>query len=188
MKKIVLLAATSIFSLAIMAQTESKPATTKVARSLSAKTVKSETPPVKTEVKTATTEVPQQATTVQVPSTQPATTQPSPDDVIKVNSLKHDFGKIPQGKPVVYSFEIKNTSDKPVVVENTYASCGCTTPDKIVEPIAPGATTKLKVQYSAAGVGPFTKDVHIKLAGITQEKIVQITGEVLAPEPVKSNN
>jgi hypothetical protein len=187
MKKIALLAATCIFSLAVMAQTESKPATTKVAHSLSAKTVKSETPPVKTELKTPTA-TPQQATTVNATTTQPTTTQPSPDDVIKVNSLKHDFGKIPQGKPVVYSFEIKNTSDKPVVVENTYASCGCTTPDKITEPIAPGATTKLKVQYSAAGVGAFTKDVHIKLAGITQEKIVQITGEVLAPEPVKPNN
>lgn len=108
---------------------------------------------------------------------------PSPDEVIKVNTVKHDFGKIKQGVPVTYSFEIRNTSNKPIVVENSYASCGCTTPEKIVEPIAPGATAKLKVQYNAASPGPFTKDVHIKLAGIAQEKIVHITGEVVAATP-----
>jgi maltose-binding protein MalE len=183
MKKIALFATASIFSIAVMAQTESKlPTATKSSKSLSTKP-KTETVPLKTET------VPVKPESVQgIQPAQTTQTQPSPDDVIKVNAVKHDFGKIPQGKPVTYSFTIKNTSDKPIVVENTYASCGCTTPDKIVEPIAPGATVPLKVQYSAAGVGPFTKDVHIKLAGITQEKVVQITGEVLAPEPVKPNN
>ena len=105
--------------------------------------------------------------------------QTKAEDVIKVNTEKHDFGKVKQNVPPVYYFEIKNISDKPVVVENTWASCGCTTPDKITEPIAPGTTVKLKVQYSAAAVAPFTKDVYIKLAGIEQPKSVQITGEVL---------
>jgi hypothetical protein len=105
--------------------------------------------------------------------------QSKADSMIKMNVEKHDFGKIKQGTPVTYSFEIKNISDKPVIVENTWASCGCTTPDKITEPIAPGATTKLKVQYNAAAMAPFTKDVYIKLAGVEQPKSVQITGEVL---------
>ncbi len=102
------------------------------------------------------------------------------DDVVKFNTTKHDFGKIKQGTPVIYFFEIKNTSDKPIVVENASASCGCTIPEKPEKPINPGATGKLKVQYSAAAVGPFTKDVHIKLAGIDQPKTVQIVGEVVA--------
>lgn len=108
--------------------------------------------------------------------------QTKPEDLIKVNVESHDFGKVKQNVPVTYYFEIKNISDKPVVVENTYASCGCTTPEKIVEPIAPGATVKLKVDYNAAAVGPINKDVFIKLAGIDQAKSVKITGEVLTPE------
>jgi hypothetical protein len=36
------------------------------------------------------------------------------------------------------------------------------------------------VQYSAAALGPFKKDVYIKLAGIEQPKTVQIVGEVVA--------
>jgi hypothetical protein len=107
--------------------------------------------------------------------------QSTADSVIKI-APKYDFGKIKQGVPVEYSFEIKNISDKPIVVENSWATCGCTTPEKITEPIMPGATAKLKVQYNAAAVAPFTKDVYIKLAGIDQPKTVQITGEVLTPE------
>ncbi len=105
--------------------------------------------------------------------------QAKADDVIKVNVEKHDFGKLKQGVPVDYYFEIKNISNKPVVIQNSWASCGCTTPDKITEPIAPGATAKLKVQYNAAAVAPFTKDVYIQVAGIEKPKTVQITGEVL---------
>jgi hypothetical protein len=111
-----------------------------------------------------------------------AMSQTKPDDVIKLNVEKHDFGKLKQNVPVTYYFEIKNVSDKPVVVENSWASCGCTTPDKIEKPIMPGETAKLKVQYNAAAVAPFTKDVFIKLGGIDQPKTVQITGEVLTPE------
>lgn len=104
------------------------------------------------------------------------------DAVAKMNTEKYDFGKIKQGEPVTYSFEIKNISDKPLVVENSWASCGCTTPERIAEPIQPGATAKLKVQYNAAAVAPFTKDVNIKFAGIDEVKTVKITGEVLSTE------
>jgi len=110
------------------------------------------------------------------------TAQSKVDSLIKVNTETHDFGKVKQNEPPVYYFEIKNISDKPVVVENTWASCGCTTPDKITEPIAPGATAKLKVQYSAAALSTFSKDVYIKLAGVEQPKTVHIKGEVLAAD------
>ena len=110
------------------------------------------------------------------------TAQTKADDVIKVNTAKHDFGKIKQGVPVDFVFEVKNISDKPVVVESTNASCGCTTPEKPTEPIMPNETGKIKVQYNAAAVAPFTKDVYIKLVGIDQPKTVQITCEVLTVE------
>ena len=111
-----------------------------------------------------------------------AMAQAKVDDVIKITAEKHDFGKIVQGTPVNYSFEIKNISDKPVVIENSWASCGCTTPEKIVDPIMPGNTVQLKVQYNAANPAPFTKDVYIKLVNIEQPKTVQITGEVLTAD------
>jgi hypothetical protein len=105
--------------------------------------------------------------------------QQKADEVIKVNTEKHDFGKIKKDVPVTTFFEIKNTSDKTIVVENAWGSCGCTTPEIPKEPIAPNATAKLKVQYNAASIGGFTKDVFIKLAGVQEPKNIKITGEVL---------
>jgi hypothetical protein len=115
-----------------------------------------------------------------------ASAQQNADDVIKVNTEKYDFGKIKQNVPVEYYFEIKNVSDKPVVVENTWATCGCTTPEKITEPIMPGGTAKLKVQYNAASLGQFTKDAFVKLAGIDQPKTLKVAGEVLSSEAYES--
>jgi hypothetical protein len=106
--------------------------------------------------------------------------QTKADDVAKFNTERHDFGKIKQGVPVTFNFEIKNVSDKPLVVESASASCGCTVPEKPEKPINPGATGKIKVQFNAAAVAPFTKDIYIKFAGVDQPKTVQITGEVVA--------
>lgn len=103
------------------------------------------------------------------------------DDVMKVNTEKHDFGKIKQGVPVTTYLEVRNTSDKPLVIENAWGSCGCTTPEVPKEPIMPNTTTKVKVQYNAAALGQFTKDVFIKFAGIEEPKLIKITGEVLEP-------
>lgn len=101
------------------------------------------------------------------------------DDMIKVAAEKIDFGKIKQGVPVTSFFEVKNTSGKPVVIENAWGSCGCTTPEVPKAPIMPNASTKLKVQYNAAALGAFNKDVYIKLAGVDEPKVLKITGEVL---------
>jgi hypothetical protein len=108
-----------------------------------------------------------------------AMAQQKADEVMKVNVETYDFGKIKQGTPVTTYFTITNTSDKPITIENAWAGCGCTTPEFSKEPIAPGATSKLKVGYNAAAMGHFTKDVNVKIAGYQQQKIVKITGEVV---------
>jgi hypothetical protein len=100
-------------------------------------------------------------------------------DVIKVNTEKHDFGKIKQNVPVTTNFEITNISDKTIVIENAWAGCGCTTPEYPKEPIAPNTTVKLKVGFNAAALNHFDKDVSIKLSGINDVKVVKIVGDVL---------
>lgn len=100
------------------------------------------------------------------------------NEFLVANKEVHDFGKIPQGKPVTYSFEVKNTGTAPLVISNVQASCGCTTPEWDREkPIAPGATASIKVGYNAQAEGPFTKPVTITYNdGIT--KVINIKGEV----------
>lgn len=108
-----------------------------------------------------------------------AMAQQKVDEVVKVNSDKHDFGKIKQGVPVTTFFTITNTSNSPIVIESATAACGCTTPEYAKEPIPAGGATKLKVGYNAAAMGRFDKPVTIKLAGVAETKILMISGEVV---------
>ncbi len=104
------------------------------------------------------------------------------DDLIKMNTETHNFGKIKQNVPVTYNFEIKNISNSPVVVASATASCGCTVPEKPEQPIEPGKVGQLKVQFNAPTVGPINKDVYVTLAGVDGPKVLHLTGEVLTPE------
>ncbi len=104
------------------------------------------------------------------------------DDVLKLKETEHDFGKIPQGKPVYYEFEILNTGITPLKLDDVHASCGCTTPEWSREPIAPGATAKIRVGYNASAEAPFEKTITITY-NTNQSKVLKIKGIVWkAPE------
>ncbi|MFN8289948.1 MAG: DUF1573 domain-containing protein [Chitinophagaceae bacterium] len=98
-------------------------------------------------------------------------------DVLQVKETSHEFGLIPQGKPVYYNFDIVNTGTTPLKLDNVQASCGCTTPEWSHEAIAPGATAQIKVGYNAAAVGGFEKTITITYNS-TQSKQIIIKGTV----------
>jgi Protein of unknown function (DUF1573) len=100
------------------------------------------------------------------------------EDALALKQTEHDFGKIPQGKPVTYVFEVKNNSKDSLKITNVQASCGCTTPEwEQNKAIAPNASTKITVGYNAAAEGPFNKVVTITYNG-SQSKQIFIKGEV----------
>ncbi len=110
---------------------------------------------------------------------QPATESP---DVLKLKETEHDFGKIPQGKPVYYTFEIVNTGTQALKLDDVRASCGCTTPEWSHEPIASGAKAQIKVGFNAAGENYFEKFITITYNS-NQSKQLKIFGTVWkAPE------
>ncbi len=82
-------------------------------------------------------------------------------DVLSMKETAFDFGTIPQGKPVYHFFEVTNTGKTPMVISNVQTTCGCTTPEWSKEPVAPGATTKIRVGYNAASEGHFEKFITI---------------------------
>jgi len=98
-------------------------------------------------------------------------------EVLQIKEIEHDFGKIPQGKPVFYFFEIANTGTTPLKLDNVQASCGCTTPEWNREAIAAGASDKIKVGYNAAAEGNFEKYITITYNG-SQTKQIKIKGTV----------
>jgi hypothetical protein len=109
-------------------------------------------------------------------------------DPLMLKETEHDFGKIPQGKPVYYTFEVLNTGTTPLKLDDVHASCGCTTPEWSRDPIAPGASAKIKVGYNAAAEGYFDKAISISYNG-TESKILKIKGTVWkAPEGSAPSN
>lgn len=102
---------------------------------------------------------------------------PVAKEVLELKEIRYDFGKIPQGKPVTHIFEVVNTGKEPLQIENVQASCGCTTPEWTHDPIAPGATKKIRVGYNAAAKGPFEKVITI-FYDSGKTKLLYIKGEV----------
>jgi hypothetical protein len=112
-------------------------------------------------------------------NTNPATqnTTATKQSVLQLKETEHDFSKIPQGKPVYYDFEVVNTGTEPLKLDDVHASCGCTTPEWSPEPIAPGATAKIKVGYNAASDGYFEKFITITY-NTNQTEQLKIKGTV----------
>lgn len=94
----------------------------------------------------------------------------------------HDFGVIPQGRPVTYDFQLTNTGKDALKIDNVTASCGCTTPKWTAEPVLPGKSTTITVGYNAAGEGSFEKSVTIMYNG-SQAKTIFIKGQVAKALP-----
>lgn len=77
--------------------------------------------------------------------------------------LSHDFGTLPEGPKANYDFKFTNTGKEPLIIQNVTASCGCTSPSWPKQPILPGKTGVIKVEYSTERrVGPFTKQIFIQ--------------------------
>ncbi|MBR5102663.1 MAG: DUF1573 domain-containing protein [Muribaculaceae bacterium] len=98
---------------------------------------------------------------------------------IEFNERSHDFGTIKdKDGPVSYEFEFKNTGNKPLVIVDVLASCGCTRPEFPTKPIKPGKKGKIKVTYSPYGrpPGPFSKTVKVKSNAKESRVILLIQG------------
>ena len=81
--------------------------------------------------------------------------------MLQVQDPTHDFGDIPQGRPITYTFVLYNHNPDTLRLAHVEASCGCTTPHWTDAPIPPGDSSLLPVTYNAAGDGRFTKSITL---------------------------
>ncbi len=105
-----------------------------------------------------------------------------PTTTVEWTKKEHDFGDINKGEKQVTSFTFKNTGDAPLIIAEAKAGCGCTVPKKPEEPIQPGETGEITVEYNGSGNGKVTKFVNVILNTETQKEKLTITTNVLAPE------
>jgi hypothetical protein len=108
--------------------------------------------------------------------------QPGNMAAFKWVETTHDFGKIPQGKPVTHEFKFTNAGKTPLVLSQVSATCGCTTPDWSKEPIPPGKTGTIKATFNAAAVGGFNKTITVTANVEGGSTYLNLKGEVLTPD------
>lgn len=100
---------------------------------------------------------------------------------IKFDKVSHDFGKFSENNAVqTCTFTFTNAGDKPLVINQAVASCGCTVPTYTKEPIKPGETGKITVKYNGAGKFPghFKKSITVRTNGSPEMTRLYIEGEM----------
>ncbi len=83
--------------------------------------------------------------------------------VAKFEESKFNFGTFSESQPVTHVFVFQNTGDKPLVIQQAYASCGCTVAKHTKDPVVPGAKGSVTVTYNGKGKAPgrFKKTVTV---------------------------
>ena len=114
---------------------------------------------------TTTTEATSTASATSTVTAAPQQTTVDPATLTKVewlDGMDKDFGKIKEGENLEVSFRFKNVGDKPLVISNVSASCGCTVPETPKKPYAPGETGVIKASFNSTGkVGTQAKQVNV---------------------------
>ncbi len=99
--------------------------------------------------------------------------------VITFKETSYDFGKIKEGTVVSHSFEFKNTGNSDLIIGDARGNCGCTVPKYPTQPIAPGNTGIIDVEFNSAGKhGKQQKTVTLVTNTIPSTKVLTISGEI----------
>lgn len=116
-----------------------------------------------------------QATPVQTSdAAQPEPANEGPSANFNWSETHHDFGSISEGEVVKHVFNFTNTGEVPLIIERAQGSCGCTVPSYPKEPIPPGATGQIQVEFNSKGrTGVQNKTVTI--TANTEPKVSKLT-------------
>jgi len=98
-----------------------------------------------------------------------------------------DYGTVSKGDDSgLRVFEFTNTGDAELVINDVKSSCGCTVPSKPTEPILPGKTGKIEVQYNM-NPGPISKTITVTSNATNKQEgiiLLKISGNVVVKEEV----
>ena len=98
---------------------------------------------------------------------------------VQIIDSAYNFGQVTEGDIVEYSYRFKNTGNKPLVIINASASCGCTVPEKPEQPVLPGETGFIKVKFNSEHrVGQAHKTITITSNAQPEFPELVLNGEV----------
>lgn len=103
--------------------------------------------------------------------------------IIDFEEEEHDFGKIVQGEKVIYDFKFTNVGKSNLIISNASASCGCTIADFPKEPIPPGKSGKITVEFNSEGKSGYTEKIITVVTNCEPNtKILKIKVDIVEPQ------
>lgn len=97
-----------------------------------------------------------------------------------------DYGIVAQNSNGKRDFKVTNVGDTPIVISKVKTSCGCTVPSKPKDPILPGQSATISVNYDTKRLGKFTKTVTVYSNDKLATKQLRIKGEVIKKDALAS--
>jgi hypothetical protein len=101
------------------------------------------------------------------------------NDSIIFTQTMFDYGTIDVGSSGSCEFKFTNGMKTPLVVSNVKPSCGCTVADWTKEPILPGKTGVIKLNYNTKIPGAFNKSITVNSNAKNATVTLQIKGNVI---------
>ncbi len=102
---------------------------------------------------------------------------------VQVIDTVYNFNKVKEGEIVEYNYRFKNTGDKPLVISDTHASCGCTVPEKPDHPIAPGEIGFIKVKFNSdRRPGEAHKTITVTSNANPEFPVLELKGTVIGKD------
>jgi hypothetical protein len=99
---------------------------------------------------------------------------------VEIIDALYNFGKVVDGEKVEYNYRFRNTGNKPLVIINASASCGCTVPQKPEKPILPGEIGFIKVVFDSRGrIGETHKSITVTSNAHPGFPELKLEGEVI---------
>lgn len=93
---------------------------------------------------------------------------------------KQDLGYLLWRNPTTVTYSFTNTGDKPLVISNVTASCGCVSVDWTKHPIPAGGKGTVSAVFDAEAIGHFYKEVGVYCNANPLPIYLEFNGEVTA--------
>jgi hypothetical protein len=99
---------------------------------------------------------------------------------ITFDKLVHDYGTVQKGADGNCEFKFKNTGKEPLILSDVKSTCGCTIPSWTREPILPGKSGTIKVNYTKMGnPGVISKQITVTSNAKNPTVVLSIKGTVV---------
>jgi len=103
--------------------------------------------------------------------------------ILWLDSTFQNLGKVTKGQVVEVAYRFRNTGDKPLIIYEARAGCGCTVTNPPKEPIAPGAAETIRAKFDSKNqdARSHTKNITV-IANTTPQQTHNLTFSVEVKE------